>query len=117
MRKRDIIRLYKLSLVAARYVEEMLDCSLPDAAGIPERTLARHKREGRLTSEESSRLLQLAGVLARGEQVFTNLDAVLDWLTSPNAALGATPLSLLATDNGTERVMDTLGRIEHGVFA
>lgn len=41
----------------------------------------------------------------------------LDWLKSPNAALGgATPLSLLDTDIGTESVMDTLGRIEHGVF-
>jgi uncharacterized protein (DUF2384 family) len=30
---------------------------------------------------------------------------------------GATPLSLLDTDIGAESVLDTLGRIEHGVFA
>lgn len=88
------------------------------AVGIPERTLARRKREGRLNSEESSRLLRLARVVARGEEVFADLEVTLDWLKSPNATLGgATPLSLLDTDIGTESVMDTLGRIEHGVFA
>ncbi len=91
---------------------------LAAAVGIPERTLARRKREGKLNSEESSRLIRLARVVARGEQVFEDLDAAVDWLKSANASLGgATPLSLLDTDIGAESVMDTLGRIEHGVFA
>ena len=47
-----------------------------------------------------------------------SIDVALDWMKSGNAALsGATPLSMLDTDIGTESVMDTLGRIEHGVFA
>lgn len=88
------------------------------ALGIPERTLARRKKEGTLNSEESAKLVRLARVVERAEQVFADLDAGLDWLKSPNAALsGATPLSLLDTDIGAEGVMDTLGRIEHGVFA
>jgi putative toxin-antitoxin system antitoxin component (TIGR02293 family) len=91
---------------------------LASAVGIPERTLARRKREGKLNSEESSRLIRLARVVARGEEVFEDLDAAVDWLKSANASLaGATPLSLLDTDIGAESVMDTLGRIEHGVFA
>lgn len=91
---------------------------LAAAVGIPERTLARRKRGGRLTSEESSRLVRLARVVARGEEVFEDLGAAVDWLKTPNAALGgAAPLSLLDTDIGAESVMDTLGRIEHGVFA
>ena len=91
---------------------------LAAAVGIPERTLARRKREGRLTSEESSRLLRLARAVARGEEVFEDLDAAVDWLKSPNASLGGrTPLSLLDTDIGAESVMETLGRIEHGIFA
>jgi putative toxin-antitoxin system antitoxin component (TIGR02293 family) len=37
---------------------------------------------------------------------------------APNAALQRrTPFSLLDTDIGAESVLDTLGRIEHGVFA
>lgn len=91
---------------------------LAAALGIPERTLARRKREGLLNSEESAKLVRLARVVGRAEEVFDDLDTALDWLKSPNAALsGTVPLSLMDTDIGTESVLDTLGRIEHGVFA
>ncbi|HRH82574.1 MAG TPA: DUF2384 domain-containing protein [Thiobacillaceae bacterium] len=91
---------------------------LAAALGIPDRTLARRKKEGVLNSEESAKVLRLARVVERAETVFEDQDAALDWLKSPNAALaGATPLSLVDTDIGAESVMDTLGRIEHGVFA
>ena len=91
---------------------------LAAALGIPERTLARRKKEGRLNSEESSKLVRLARIVGRAREIFEDPDSALDWLKSPNAALsGATPLSLLDTDIGAESVMDTLGRIEHGVFA
>ena len=99
-------------------VTRLSQAELAAAVGIPERTLARRKREGRLTREESSRLVRLARAVARGEDVFEDLDAAVDWLKSPNASLGGrTPLSLLDTDIGAESVIDTLGRIEHGVFA
>lgn len=91
---------------------------LATALGIPERTLARRKKEGVFNSEESSKLVRLARVVERAKDVFEDFEASLDWLKSPNAALsGATPLSLLDTDIGAETVLDTLGRIEHGVFA
>lgn len=98
-------------------VTHLTQADLAAAVGIPERTLARRKREGRLNSEESARLIRLARVVARSEEVFEDLEAAMDWLKSPNASLdGDTPLSLLDTDIGAEGVMDTLGRIEHGVF-
>ncbi len=88
------------------------------ALGIPERTLARRKKKGTLNSEESAKLVRLARVVGRARETFEGIDTALDWLKSPNAALsGATPFSLLDTDIGAESVMDTLGRIEHGVFA
>jgi putative toxin-antitoxin system antitoxin component (TIGR02293 family) len=88
------------------------------ALGIPERTLIRRKKEGTLTSEESAKVVRLARVIGRAEEVFEGIDAALDWMKSGNAALsGATPLSLLDTDIGAESVTDMLGRIEHGVFA
>lgn len=91
---------------------------LAAALGIPERTLARRKKEGVLNSEETAKLVRLARVVERAGQVFEDLDAALDWLKSPNTSLGgATPLSLLDIDVGAESVLDTLGRIEHGVFA
>jgi putative toxin-antitoxin system antitoxin component (TIGR02293 family) len=91
---------------------------LAKALGIPERTLARRKRDGVLNSEESSKLLRLARVVSRASEVFDDSAAAIDWLKSPNAALrGNAPLHLLDTDVGAESVLDTLGRIEHGVFA
>jgi putative toxin-antitoxin system antitoxin component (TIGR02293 family) len=91
---------------------------LAAAVGIPERTLARRKKEGTLNSEESAKLVRLARVAERAKEVFGDLDTALDWLKSPNAALsGAVPLTLMDTDIGAESVLDTLGRIEHGVFA
>lgn len=91
---------------------------LSAALGIPERTLARRKREGKLNSEESAKLIRLARVIERAEEVFEDFEAAIDWLKSANASLAAaTPLSLLDTDIGAENVLDTLGRIEHGVFA
>ena len=95
----------------------LTQAELAAALGIPARTLVRRKREGSLSSEESGRLLRLARVVERATEVFEDLDASLDWLKSENAALsGVTPLSLLDTDIGAETVLDTLGRIEHGVF-
>ena len=70
------------------------------------------------SGEQSQKLMRLALVLQRARKTFGNLDAAQDWLNSPNAALGgATPCSLLDTEVGTESVIDSLGRIEHGVFA
>jgi putative toxin-antitoxin system antitoxin component (TIGR02293 family) len=103
------------SLLKAMQVSQ---AELARALGIPERTLARRKRDGVLNSEESAKLLRLARVVRRANEVFEDSEAALHWLKSPNSALsGATPLSLLDTDIGAESVLDTLGRIEHGVFA
>jgi putative toxin-antitoxin system antitoxin component (TIGR02293 family) len=57
-------------------------------------------------------------LLRDASEVFADHAAAIDWLKSPNAALGANvPLNLLGSDIGTESVLDTLGRVEHGVFA
>jgi putative toxin-antitoxin system antitoxin component (TIGR02293 family) len=75
-------------------------------------------KDGTLNSEETAKLVRLARVVGRAEEVFEGLDATPDWLKSPHAKLArATPLSLLDTDIGAESALDTLGRIEQGVFA
>lgn len=97
---------------------DVSQAELASALGIPERTLARRKQEGALNSEESSKILRLARVVSRAGEVFEDTAVAVDWLKSPNAALGGNaPLSLLDTDIGAESVFDTLGRIEHGVFS
>lgn len=97
---------------------ELTQSELSETLAIPERTLIRRKKEGTLSAEESAKLLRLARVMQRAVEVFEDRANALHWLKSANHALGdVTPLSLLDTDLGAELVLDTLGRIEHGVFA
>ena len=119
----DWIEIIRQGLPAAA-VESMLKAmqlsqsDLARALDIPERTLARRKREGVLNREESAKLLRLARVVSRANEVFEKPEAAVRWLKAGNPSLGGqTPLSLLDTDIGAESVLDTLGRIEHGVFA
>jgi putative toxin-antitoxin system antitoxin component (TIGR02293 family) len=57
-------------------------------------------------------------VVARGSEVFEDMDNFLSWMNHPTKALGdTTPASLLKTRFGVELVLDELARIEHGVFA
>ena len=96
---------------------QVTQSELARTLGISERTLVRRKKEGTLNSEESAKLVRLARVVERAVQVFEDFGVALDWLQSPNTALGGvTPFSLLDTDIGAENVLDTLGRIEHGVY-
>lgn len=101
----------------AQYLR-LTQAELAAALAIPERTLARRKKDGLFNPEESAKLVRLARVVERAEEVFEDADSALAWLKAPNSSLsGVPPLSLLDTDIGAETVMDTLGRIEHGVFA
>lgn len=55
--------------------------------------------------------------LARASDVFGSDVKARGWLDRPNGALGkVTPMSLLNTDEGVQRVLDVLGRIEYGIF-
>ncbi|MFA7496521.1 MAG: antitoxin Xre/MbcA/ParS toxin-binding domain-containing protein [Acidithiobacillus sp.] len=116
----EVIR-HGISSAALVSLSTTLHLSLAELAavlGIPYRTLVRRKRETMLNSEESAKVIRLARIIERAEDVFDSLDKAIDWLKTRNASLsGLTPLSLVDTDVGAETVLDTLGRIEHGVFA
>jgi len=96
----------------------LAQAELAAVLGIPERTLARRKKEGTLNPEESAKLVRLARVVRRAAEVLEDRGAALQWLKRPNRALaGEVPLRLLDTEIGAESVTDLLGRIEHGVFS
>jgi putative toxin-antitoxin system antitoxin component (TIGR02293 family) len=106
------------SVEAITRLTRIAQSELAHALAIPERTLARRKREGLLSPEESAKFVRFARVVERAEEVFEGAAPALAWLKTDNPALGSvTPLSLLDTDLGADTVLDTLGRIEHGVFA
>lgn len=90
---------------------------LAELVGIPPRTLARRKADGRLDPEESDRLVRLARVFGRTLELFEgDAEATRAWLTRPARALGGkTPLELAATDVGTTEVEALIGRLEYGI--
>ena len=55
---------------------------------------------------------------ARAIEVFESREAAKQWLQEASTALGERkPIDLLATDIGTEVVLNELGKIDHGFFA
>ena len=87
-------------------------------SGISERTFHRRQKQGEpLTSDEADRVLRIARVAGAAERVFGDAEKSRRWLGRENALLGATPLSLLATDAGSRDVEAELMRIDWGDFA
>jgi putative toxin-antitoxin system antitoxin component (TIGR02293 family) len=85
---------------------------------LPPRTLARRKKSRRLSADESDRLLRLARVGARAEEVLGSRERAGAWLRGTVRALGGVrPLDLLDTDLGAQQVERILGRLEHGVYS
>jgi putative toxin-antitoxin system antitoxin component (TIGR02293 family) len=92
--------------------------ALTTVLGLPERTIARRKREGRLRASESDRLFRVARVAALAEEILGDKEKAVRWLRRPNRALGGkTPLAALDTDLGASQVETVLHRVEHGVFS
>lgn len=84
---------------------------------LPERTLARRKKQNKLRADESDRLFRIARIQALAAEVLGSEDKAADWLRRPNRALnGQSPLERLDTDLGTKQVEDILGRIQHGII-
>jgi len=86
--------------------------------GIPERTLARRKTSGRLSPDESERLLRISSIFEKAVGLFEgNVDETLEWLTQPKKALGdKVPLQYSRSELGAREVESLIGRLEHGVF-
>ena len=85
---------------------------------LPERTLARRRREGRLHPDESDRLLRLARIAALAEETLGSQEKARHWLHEPNRALGnEAPLRFLDSDLGAREVENILLRLSHGVVS
>ena len=84
---------------------------------IPQSTLARRKKSGHLSFEESERVFRIARLYDKAVDVFKDADMARKWLKEPSWALGdAAPLAYADTELGSKEVEELLGRIEHGVF-
>lgn len=86
---------------------------------LPSSTIkARISKDQALAPAEQDRLYRVERVFGRAVQVLENEDAARKWINRENRSLGGeSPLSLLDTEAGYELVLDTLARIEYGVYA
>ena len=92
---------------------------LLDLLQIPRRTLARRKTSGKLSAEESDRLVRLARVYGRALYFFDgDVEAATNWLTAPQYAFGGVrPSEMVRTDVGAQEVETLIGQLEHGILA
>jgi len=82
------------------------------------RTRARWKHRSRLDPAVSDRVARLGRILGLAEEVLENRSHAVAWLREPSDSLGArTPLEILATDAGAEKVSNLLYQMEHGLYA
>ncbi len=110
------LRFSALEALQQRY--QITSAQIRELIDISERTLARRKVEKTLSKSESDRLYRVARIAAYAEEVLGSAQAAERWLKEPLPALGqVTPLSLLDTDEGSQRVTDILGRIDYGVYS
>ncbi|HVR29408.1 MAG TPA: antitoxin Xre/MbcA/ParS toxin-binding domain-containing protein, partial [Thermoanaerobaculia bacterium] len=86
---------------------------------ISPRTLVRRREQGRLSSEESDRLLRVSRVLGKALALFDgDVAATRAWFSGPAPALGGrTPQEVAVTEVGAREVESLVGRLEHGVFS
>ena len=82
------------------------------------RTLHRRLEQGRLSLDESERLLSLAKIFARAQAILGSAARAIHWLKSPVPALdGQTPLACAQTHIGLREAEDVLIRIEDVVYS
>src|ERR1019366_8403435 len=81
------------------------------------RTLHRRMEHGRLSLDESERLLALTKIVAQATEILGSEAKAIHWLKSPVPALGGqTPLACAETQVGLREVEDVLTRIEDVVY-
>jgi len=81
-------------------------------------TLQRRKAAGRLSPDESDKVLRFARLLEHATDVFGDVDKARAWLKHPQYGLGgAIPLDYAETEIGAREVDNLLGRIDYGVYS
>ncbi len=86
---------------------------------LPATTLARRRKAGQLTPEESDRLVRVARLVAMAHDLMRgDGDAACRWLGDPHELLeGESPLERASTEVGSREVEDLIGRLRHGIFS
>ena len=125
--KRDIYQLIQairngLSFQNFQSIAKNIPFSIAEWASylhLSERTMQRYKTE-KLSFDpiQTDKIFQISILYKNGIEIFGSEFKFNTWLATENIALGnVKPKSLLDSTFGIKLLNDTLGRIEHGIFA
>ena len=116
-RMRDGIKAHAVPAIADRL--RISQDKLFEVLRLPKSTIkARISKNKPLSPLEQDRIYRAEKAFTRAIAVFEEEENAREWMSSQIRSLGSeTPLSLLDTEAGYELVMDTLSRIEFGVYA
>ncbi len=110
-----------ISKGAVSRLAKHLSLGLPEMAqllSVNLRTIQRYSAERVFSRAVSERILRIALVVSRGEEIFGDSEQFNAWLKGPNRTLdGNKPLDLLVSNFGIDMVLDELGRIEHRIIS
>src|SRR5215467_5331908 len=81
-------------------------------------TLQRRKAAGRLSPDESDKVIRYSRLLQQATDLFGNVEKARAWLKHPQFGLGgAVPLDYASTEAGAREVENLLGRMKYGGYS
>lgn len=102
-------------------LQDNIDVPLEQLAAklsISRSTLQRRKSAGRLSPDESDKVMRFSQLVEHATDVFGNIGKARAWLKYPQRGLGgAVPLDYAETEIGAREVDNLLGRIDYGVYS
>ena len=110
-----------LSFSELKALQDSIDMPFEQLAAklsISRSTLQRRKANGRLSPDESDKVMRFARLLDHATDVFGDVNKARAWLKFPQRGLGgAVPLDYAKTEIGAREVDNLLGRIDYGVYS
>ena len=95
---------------------QVTSASLQRHLKLSKQTYARRRRKGRLSVDESDRVVRYADLFRSAVELLGNANAAARWLCTPAPALkGETPMDYATTEFGARDVTRLIGRLEHGI--
>ncbi len=102
-------------------LRRQLDLSLEELSvrlGLTRATIEKRKATGRLTPDESGKVVCFARLLGHAVHLFGGIEEARRWLKQPQRGLhGAVPLDYAKTDLGAREVENLLTQLDYGIKA
>lgn len=108
----------RLSVDILAAVMDVPMTKMADLLNLSYKTLTRKNKKDLLDPVVSSHTYEMSNVIAKGLEVFEDVDKLRSWLQKENRTLqGRKPFDLLNTPTGIKLVNQILGRLEEGIYS